>query len=280
MGRARLVTLTSDLGPLYAAQVKAILYRSLRPDRVIELTHELPAHQVEEGAFLLQHLARGFPRGTVHLAIVDPGVGGVRRPLAIQCRDGSVLVGPDNGLLAPFASLLGGGKAYRLDPGRIRSYRPRVGATFDGRDLFAPAAAQIALGANIAELGAPATYARLPSAAPGRSKEGARGSVVHVDRFGNAITDLPSEWLPRHSRRLWLRLGRRRPILADVRPIYADLARGKVGVLPSSFGSLEIGMRESRASDVLRVQVGDAVGLNWRGRKLPARARDGKYRAS
>jgi len=129
----RLVTLTSDVGWAYAAQMKAALIAGgVDPSQVVDLAHDLPGHGVEEAAFLLREMARGFPPSTVHLAVIDPGVGGRRAPIAIATKAGPLLVGPDNGLLVPLAEELGVRAAYRIDPARLRR-RPAVGTTFDGR---------------------------------------------------------------------------------------------------------------------------------------------------
>src|SRR5579871_706120 len=147
-----LVTLTGDLGDAYAAQVQAVLYAEAPRARVVVLDVGLRAHGIEEAGFLLEHLTSRFPPGTVHLAVVDPGVGGRRAAVAVRVRDGSYFVGPDNGLLDRAVRRAGVDRAVRLEPGR-RPVRPRVGRTFDGRDLFAPAAAALARGRSLGTLG-------------------------------------------------------------------------------------------------------------------------------
>ena len=160
-----LVTLTTDVGWAYAAQMKAVLYRALPDATVVDLTHEIRPHAVAEAAFLLRHMARGFPRGAVHLAVVDPGVGGRRAPIAIRTREGAHLVGPDNGVLWPLAEELGFRAAVRLDPARVVARRG-LSRTFEGRDLFAPAAARIAGGTPIGTLGRPIRPVPLTLARP------------------------------------------------------------------------------------------------------------------
>jgi len=138
--------------------MKAVLLRSIPPGHVIDVTHDLPAHAVTEAAFVLRSIGEQFPAGTIHVAVVDPGVGSARVPLMVQCADGSVLVGPDNGILAPLAHALGRPRGFRIDPSRLGG-GPREGTTFDGRDLFAPTAALLARGVR-----PPAWAARTPSA--------------------------------------------------------------------------------------------------------------------
>ena len=265
--RRRLVTFSSDFGAAYAAQVKAVLARSLDPARIVELTHDLPAHRVGEAAFLLRAMAVGFPPGTVHLAVVDPGVGGPRRPIAIDSASGSRLVGPDNGLLMPLAHALGRFTAYAIDAARWGT-PARVGTTFDGRDLFAPVAARLAAGVPPARLGprcTPVPY-DIPTATP--RAEGAVGAVLHVDRFGNLITNVPTNWVPGASTSLRARLGGARRALPWVES-YSAIGRGRVGALGSSFGTVELSVAEGSASRRLRVRVGDRVVLDWGPRRRP-----------
>ncbi len=260
-GRRRLLTLSTDLGAEYSAQVKAVLLRSVDPAQIVELTSGLPAHGIAESAFVLRAIAAGFPAGTVHLAVVDPGVGGRRRPIAIQCRDGSAVVGPDNGLLYPLAEALGIGRTVRLDPAQGGG-RARVGTTFDARDLFAPAAARLARGAPLRSLGeevAPTEY-RIPTAR--RAPSGADGQVVHVDRFGNAISNVPSEWAPNDRRPVTVSFGRNRRVLPRATS-YESIGRGRWGVLGSSFGTLEVAVAEGRASDRGRIAVGAPIRFRW-----------------
>jgi S-adenosyl-L-methionine hydrolase (adenosine-forming) len=258
-----LVTLSSDVGSAYAAQMKAVLLRGLPPERIVDLAHDLPAHGIREAAFVVRVMAAGFPAGTVHLVVVDPGVGGHRAPIVVACRDGSRLVGPDNGVLMPLATALGLASAYRIDPDRIASTPRRVGTTFDGRDLFAPVAARLAKGASPASVGPPIRPTPLALPSPRRRADGAAGEVVHVDHFGNLITNVPSAWVPRGTARLRLRLRSGTPRSLPWVNSYAAMGKGRTGVLGSSFGTIELAVGEGRAVDRFRSRIGDAVGLAW-----------------
>ena len=255
--RRRLVTLTSDLGSAYAAQVKAVLARSVDPARLVELSHDLPAHGVEEAAFVLRAMARGFPSGTVHLVVVDPGVGGRRAPVVIECRDGSLLVGPDNGVLYPLADELGIRHAYRIRPGLGAA--DRVGTTFDGRDLFAPVAARLAGGASAARCGPAHSLRPYHIPQPLRGRLELRGVVVHVDHFGNLITNVPSEWVPDSAGSLRVTVGRGPARELPRAPSYEALGPRRLGVLGSSFGTLEVSVARGRADRRLRAGVGTSV---------------------
>jgi len=261
-GGPRLVTLSSDVGAAYAAQMKAVLARSVDPSRIIDLVHELPRHGVGEAAFVVRAIGRGFPAGSVHVVVVDPGVGGSRAPIAISCRDGSVLVGPDNGVLLPLAEALGGtASTVRIDPKRLGT-RTRVGTTFDGRDVFAPAAALLALGTPTRQLGVPIVPVPYQVPVPHKGPGGARGVVVHVDRFGNLITNVPTSWVRAPGRRVRLRVGSVQRTAPWTRS-YEALAPRQIGAMGSSFGTVEIAVREGDAAARLRARAGTAVSFAW-----------------
>ena len=266
---SRLVTLSSDIGSLYAAQVRAALLGYVPAERIVDITHELPAHQIREAAFLVRHIAARFPPGTVHVVIVDPGVGGTRAPVAVRCRDTSALVGPDNGVLYPLAHELGIADAVRLEPGRV-SPGSSVSATFEGRDLFAPAAGRLAQGVALARLGVPWKLDRLELPEARRVPGGARGEVLHVDRFGNLITNVPSAWAPGPGAQVQVQIGEH-----DLRTqqfvTYEAMPPQGLGLVGSSFGLLELSVREGRAADRLGVVPGAGVVLRW-----PRRRQDRK----
>lgn len=246
-----LVTLSTDVGNVYAAQMKAVLYHYVAPGHVVDLAHDLPAHDVVEGGFMLRHMGAGFPHGTVHLAIVDPGVGGRRAPIAVRCSEGSVLVGPDNGLLAPLAERLGRPRAFELDPSKLRLNRSSISPTFEGRDLFAHAAGKIATGLRVATLGEAHPMVPLILPAPHRSRSGFVGEIVHIDGFGNLITNIPTAWIGTGTRTITVELsGHRRLRLPWVRT-YEELPTRSLGVLGSSFGTIEVSARESSAAQRL-----------------------------
>src|SRR5262245_20004246 len=142
-----LVSFLSDFGwsDTYVGQVKGAIARIAPDVRIIDLTHQVPAQDVRTGAFLLMNAVEAFPAGTVQLAVVDPGVGSVRRPIVIQARRGDLFVGPDNGLLLAAVERLGG-VARAVDISAAENWGPQRSSTFHGRDLFAPVAARLATG--------------------------------------------------------------------------------------------------------------------------------------
>jgi S-adenosyl-L-methionine hydrolase (adenosine-forming) len=257
---AAIVTLTTDFGlrDAYVAEMKgtilAIARSARRAVQLVDVTHEVAPHDVAEGALALEAAAAWFPPGTVHVAVVDPGVGTARRGLALAAGE-HVFIGPDNGLFTPF--LVQGWRAFEL---RAPEYRlSEVSATFHGRDVFAPAAAHVALGVDPARLGPSVTDpVRLPWSQTGDGKRGVVGAVVHVDRFGNLVTSIRAGSLP-DLRTMTVRLaGRPIPVVTT----YGDLAPGRPGALVGSSGRLEIAVREASAAVALRARRGTPVTLS------------------
>lgn len=194
--RSGLITLLTDFGlsDSYVGQMKGVLWSEAPGLRaVIDLTHGIPAQAVAVGAFQLARAWACFPTGTVHVAVVDPGVG-TQRPMLALVAEGHFFVAPDNGLLS--GVLEQASQVVRLEPARFA--RPNPAATFHGRDIFAPAAARLAAGAELGDLGAVVAATRcvtLPGfAAPslaGLASGDLEVEVLFLDSFGNAITALP-----------------------------------------------------------------------------------------
>jgi len=248
-----LLTLLTDFGlaDYYVGAVKGTLLRLAPGVEIVDLTHEVPAGDIEEGAWLLAAAVPSFPAGTVHLAVVDPGVGSDRRMLAVAAAD-QLFVAPDNGLLTPF---LDRGEARWID--RPDLYLATAGNTFHGRDRFAPVAAALLRGEALAALGPLAsTTVRLPHTAPQRTPQELVGRVVHIDRFGNLVTDLPSDWLP-PGPAVEAAIGAHRARrYADH---YAALPIGEPAILPGSAGTLELASNGESLAALWRVGRGAEV---------------------
>ncbi len=242
---SRIVTLLTDFGTAdgYVGEVKGTLL-ALAPGAVlVDIAHDVPAGDVAAAAYVLGRVWRSFPAGTVHLAVVDPGVGSARRALAAEA-GGHCFVAPDNGLLtAVFAAAAG--RAVQLP------IPPEASRTFHGRDVFAPAAARLASGAALPDLGpALADPLRLP--APLLKVEGGDlvGEVIHVDRFGTLVTNLPREHVAPDGR---VRVaGHDLPLKAT----FADVPQGEPVAFVGSGGTLEIAVRDGRADVVLGLSRG------------------------
>ena len=253
-----LVTLTTDIGWSYASQMKATLLRGIPSLRIVDMTHEVPSHQVLEGAFLIRYCCVGFPAGSIHIGVVDPGVGGDRQPIIMQCKDGTILVGPDNGLLVPLAEHLGEPKTYRISREKVAP-DAWVSPTFEGRDLFAPAAALMAKGTSPGELGEPTNY--MPFHFPQPTFEGnmISAAVLHVDHFGNVITNLPTvDFIGKQvDFGEWVAIGTStHHFRAPVVKTYEELPQGGLGVVGSSFGLVEVSVNKGRARDFLGLWPG------------------------
>jgi S-adenosylmethionine hydrolase len=182
----RIITLTTDFGEgSYVAQMRGVIL-SLAPEaQIVDVTHHVASGDVRECAYILETVIPAFPEGSIHVAVVDPGVGTDRKALTVHFA-GRTLLGPDNGVLTAFLA--------RADTVREISeaalFLPEVSATFHGRDVFAPVAAHLANGVELAAVGPELEGA--PAAVPDLYAEGDSGVVIHVDRFGNLITSFPS----------------------------------------------------------------------------------------
>lgn len=260
------IVLLTDFGldDWYVAAMKGVLLSRAPDAALVDLTHGIPPGEVRRAAFVLGEAWPSFPEGTVFLAVVDPGVGGGRRPLAVRAA-GRHFVGPDNGVLTPALERTDA-RAFVLDPRRLGP--GALSATFHGRDLFAPAAARLALGADPAALGEPSPDPlRLPPERPTRDADGLRGRIRHVDRFGNCISDLRREDLEEH-------LAGRSPAglvvraggieIAGLSRTYADVPEGELLALVGSGGRLEISARGASAAGRLGLGPGSEVEVVWR----------------
>ncbi|HET7456931.1 MAG TPA: SAM-dependent chlorinase/fluorinase [Gemmatimonadaceae bacterium] len=241
-----IITLLTDFGTAdgYVAEMKGVLLAQAPGATLVDVSHDIDAHDVECGRLALARYWRRFPPGTIHLAVVDPGVGSSRAALAVAS-DGRMLVGPDNGVLSP--ALLAAGVEVVALP-----IPPTASPTFHGRDVFAPAAASLARGTAVSALGAPfeaPVVRRTPE--PRRLADGSiEGQVITIDRFGNAITNC-----------LGIR-GGTIEIAGATLPIartYAEAAPGALVALCGSAGLIEVAVRDGSAAAVLEISRGARV---------------------
>jgi S-adenosylmethionine hydrolase len=250
-----IITLTTDFGQRdsYVAEMKAAILTVTRDVVLVDITHEIVPYDITEGALALEAAAKVFPPGTVHVAVVDPGVGTERRALGVAARD-QIFIGPDNGL---FTSVLDapGWEAYELRTAEAR--RPTVSSTFHGRDVFAPAAAHVAAGWALSRLGPRVRDpARLQWPEVRELAGTVAGAVVHVDRFGNLVTSIRADVVKGLGQSATVRLGSRRLPLVGT---YGDLAPGAAGGVLGSHDRLEIAVREGSAAASLRADRGTPV---------------------
>ncbi len=258
------VTFLSDYGTVdeFVGVVHSVI-RSISPGvAVIDLTHEIPPHDVRAGALTLARSVQYLCPGVV-LAVVDPGVGTDRRAVAIEVGDGqSVLVGPDNGLLASAVAMCGGAtRAVELTNAEFHLESP--GPTFAGRDIFAPAAAQLCLGTPLEALGPEISLDGLrPGIIPlTRFEEGRlEAEVLWVDRFGNAQLNVDPDEIDGWDERLELAVGGRVRTARRMRT-YADAKPGEIGLVVDSYGMLSLSVDRGSAAVELGIDAGDAVSL-------------------
>jgi len=242
---SRIVTLLTDFGTAdsYVAEMKGVLASTAGDALLVDISHDIPPGDIAAASYVLGRAWRTFPRGTVHLAVVDPGVGTDRRALVAQI-GGHGFVAPDNGILSDVLAAADA-KVVRL------AIPADASRTFHGRDVFAPAAARLVRGAALTDLGTPA--ADLVHLPPRRLRtEGADlvGQVVHVDRFGTLITNLPGDAVAPGAA---LAVGGRAVPMAGT---FADVAAGAVVAFVGSGGTIEIAVRDGRADQVLGVTRG------------------------
>jgi S-adenosylmethionine hydrolase len=258
------ITFTTDFGQIdgFPAQMKGVIL-GINPTAVlVDITHDIPCFSILEGALALRSACRWFPKGTVHVAVVDPGVGTNRHALAVKS-EGRFFVGPDNGLLT-LAAPLETGAEYRAitNPAFIL---PDPHPTFHGRDVFAPAAAHLANGVALSALGPRVPEIELLALedphleAPGRL----RGTVIHVDHFGNLITNVrASDVSPDvDTGALSLILGK--TTLRGLVTTYSSVSQGEALIHWGSSGHLEVAVRGGSAAERLGAGVGATLHVTW-----------------
>ena len=239
---------------MYAGAVKGVLLSGCPQAQVVDLTHEIAPGDVLEGALFLARTLPLFPPGTVHVAVVDPGVGTERRPIAVSAA-GSTIVCPDNGLLTMLTREHPVDEAREIASSAFR--RDVVSTTFHGRDIFAPAAARLACGAPLAEIGPVVDeIVALPLPEARRDGERVRGEIIHVDRYGNAITNIHRSLLG-STDGIAVRVGSR--VLRAVDRTFADVEPGEPLAYFESSDQLAIAINGGSAAERLGLRRGDAV---------------------
>lgn len=257
-----ILTITTDFGyrDAYVPVMKGVIARIDPQIRTIDVTHEIAPQDVMEAAYVLRRVVPYYPAGTVHLVVVDPGVGSDRRCVALRKGDHR-FVGPDNGI---FSLLLDDGspdELVQLD--RAQYWRTNSPSrTFHGRDIFAPVAAHLASGRSIRDVGSPVeALERLHWALPINDEQGIQGWVVHVDHFGNCITNISRQSFEENRRGRTMKCFVGNGILRDVATTYGDVAAGEPLVLFDSADYLEVAVNSGNASRLFDIQRGAAVNV-------------------
>ncbi len=254
----QIITLTTDFGLKgpFVGVMKGAILRQLPAAVIVDLTHEIPPHWPIEAGFWLARSYPYFPAGTVHVAVVDPGVG-TQRNIIAGALDGHLFLAPDNGLLQPLLSRPGASCHRLTESWRAQQGWPAPSHTFHGRDIFAPLAAGLAAGRfAISDIG-PAAGELVPSLLedPLCSEHEIRGTVVAIDNFGNLITNIEAALLTRLRKAEVLAGGRRMALCRT----YAEARPGEFLALVNSFGVLEVARAEGNAADGLGLGRGAPV---------------------
>lgn len=254
------VSLLTDFGPgsVYVGQMHAVLLRRAPTLRIVDLAHDCPPGVIAAASYVLHRSWRHMPDGTVHVAVVDPGVGSGRAILAAKAH-GHVFIAPDNGLLGDV--LRDADEVRRIENETL--FNEHVSKTFHGRDVMAPVAAYLGTGGAFADVGPVVT----PSVAlPGArvTEDGIEGSVLIVDRFGNLITDVPKSLLASYAAPEAVRVRVGAAFIEGLVQTFSDVQRGIALIYLGSGDHLEIAVNGGRASDLLRLKVGDRVRVERR----------------
>jgi S-adenosyl-L-methionine hydrolase (adenosine-forming) len=266
-----IITLTTDFGTSdpYVAAVKGAILDINADATIVDLSHDVAPQRVEQAAFIFSCALPYFPRGSIHVVVVDPGVGTERRALGLITRDG-LFIGPDNGVLSPalndderesafdgpsLVALPAGKKAFLLENRRFQ-LSPTSG-TFDGRDIFGPAAAHLSLGVRPSYLGP--RVQQITAFQPWRAAPSDDGSlvgrIIHIDRFGNAITTIRGDQLS--SEEIQISVADRK--IESLCRSYAD--RSGLLALIGSSGFLEVSANCDSASEILGLRIGDVISV-------------------
>jgi S-adenosylmethionine hydrolase len=251
------ITLTTDFGTVdsYVAAMKGVILSICPEATLVDVCHEVEPQAIKQAAYLLSTTVPYFPPGSIHLVVVDPGVGSERWPIAVRTGR-AIYVAPDNGVLSLVLHREPSQLAVRLtDPAYHLS---EVSATFHGRDIFAPAAAHLARGTDPTQMGhqfppSELITSLMPSPLP-QANGSWQGEVLHIDHFGNLITNFE---IPNSHSRLAVTVGEQR--VEPLRHTFADVEPGQMLIYRGSSGYLEIAVREGNAAAELGVRVSDPV---------------------
>jgi len=258
-----LITLTTDFGYTdpFVGIMKGVIYGINPQAQVVDLSHGVPAQNIMAAALVLRQSARYFPRGAIHVAVVDPGVGSTRRPLLIEFEE-SYFIGPDNGVLSLVMREKTAGRriihltnpAYQLQP---------TSATFHGRDIFAPAAAYLSGGVAPEAFGETITdFVRLAWPAVTKTGTTMKGEIVYIDGFGNLSTSISADDL-KEVRERKLRITLRDLSILGLAANYAAVEQDKYLALINSWGLLEIAVYKGSAQKCSGAMIGDKVEVTW-----------------
>ena len=257
-----IITLLTDFGTRdpYVASMKGTILKICVEAKIVDISHEVPKFDIKHAAFLLMQTTEYFPEGTIHVVVVDPGVGTNRRRILIETEK-SFFIGPDNGVLIPAAEREGISQIIEI---KSTNYMlSEISKTFEGRDVFAPVAAHLASGTPLESFGNPIkNEVKHPFPSPNVSKGGISGEVIHIDGFGNLITNMSKKQLGAKD----IEFGDAIAVSIDDRTheipflrTYGASSKGEYLAIIGSSGFLEISINQGNAADDLGVGVGAKI---------------------
>jgi len=253
---AAVITLTTDLGltDAYVAAMKGVILGINPEAKLVDICHTIKPQNIAQAAFVLSQAYPFFPAGTIHVVVVDPGVGTERRAIILRTKSAD-FVAPDNGVLSYVTQQSSAWEAVAITKPQL--WRPKVSTTFHGRDIFAPVAARLSLGLPPTDFGSVITSViTLPLSQPSQAADGSIvGHIVHIDGFGNLITDIKKDDLPKGKRALTIEVSAQ--LIGGLSHTYAE-GKGLLALFGSD-GYLEIAVKEGSASAFLAAKVGDEV---------------------
>jgi S-adenosylmethionine hydrolase len=258
------ITLLTDYGikDSYVAEVKGAMLKISPDATIVDISHDVGNYDIESGAFHLARAAPYFPDGTVHVCVVDPGVGSTRKPIIVEAR-GACFVGPDNGLMAPAAERLGVEDIWEIT--KTDMLPTRVSYVFDGRDVFGPTGAHISMGVPPNKLGIQiGDMIRLPAYTPRLDGDTVHAQVIHVDGFGNLVTNVTYETLEKIGASGDARFKvtvRGRELDLPYAKRFSAVPEGEPLLLVAGGGYLEISVNQGSAAEHLRLGKGDEATL-------------------
>jgi len=256
----KIMTFLTDFGfkNSYVSQMKAIAL-SLTDAKLIDISHDITPHNIGEGAFVLKTAVPHFPTGTIHVAVVDPGVGTSRKGIFITTKN-QILVGPDNGLLLPAARLLGNYVVYEIQNPKYMSQL--VSNTFHARDIFTPVAANILNGVLFEDIGPIIhDYVDLDFGKPEITDKKATGKIIHIDSFGNIITNIEANDIRKYldyGQKIMVFIGKKRHKIIFEKS-YGYIKKGELLATIGSSNYLEISISQDNASSKLKVKPEDEI---------------------
>ena len=255
----KIITFLTDFGLKdgYVSQMKGVV-SSITDARMVDITHEISPQNINQGAFILKSVVDFFPEGSVHVAVVDPGVGTNRKGLIISTKK-FILVGPDNGLLIPAAKLLGNFDVYEITNKKYMN--KSLSNTFDGRDVFSPVAAHISNGVSFEDIGYMINeYINLDFGCGNKKNNVIYGKIIHIDRFGNIITNICLDLVNNidFGKKIKILLGFKEFNINFVKS-YGFVNKNEILCTIGSGNYFEIGIRSGNAAKKLSVDFGDNI---------------------